>query len=333
MPHIWVPRGDLLENTRELVLPASQASGYFRIVGRRADGRTRVLAEMQKNLILDIGLERWGTGSIIDYCVVGSGTTEPVVTQTTLVSRLEVANSTILSTTNGAQASPPYYSWVRRIFRIAPPGSNRNLGEVGFGWVANGTSLWSRSTIKDADGEATIITWLAEETLEVTYDLRNALWPEALTTGTPYTTQLNGVTYAGVMLAANVTSVGAVGQGVCEDSAPSVLIAATYSTNHPYGMGLYGGAIGVVTGTPSGVSYLTTAMTGKTADAYSSNSHKRTGSQRWEGATNLPGEVPITALMHVNGVGTYQMSVSPGIPKIAGRTLVLNFETPTWGRG
>jgi hypothetical protein len=169
--NIWVPRTKILEPKHELILPGNGAAGLFRVEGRLDDGRQRVLAAWQPNLITDAGLDRWGTGNIITHCCVGSGNTAPAVGDTALVAH--VASAAVVNTSTGSLGTTPYYGYKVFVATFSPPGSNHNLSEIGWAWASGGGSLWSRALIKDGGGTPTTITWLAAETLIVTYELRN----------------------------------------------------------------------------------------------------------------------------------------------------------------
>lgn len=321
MTHFWIPKIQLLENSREIVTPSAGTSGHFSIIGTLPDGRSRVIADWQPNLITDAGLERWGTGAPVANCSVGSGNTPPTVNDTGLVAFI-AQQSSVSSKTQGAQASAPYYGWARWTFRFNPPGANHNLSEVGFGWGANGSNLWSRALIKNNDGVPVTVTWLGSETLDVVYEARKYPWLGDV----PYETTISGQTYSGVIRCSRVTDGGYAYTGSWSfecDFAQSL----GYNPNLSF-VKVYNGTIGAITSFPSGSSNSNTLTT---FDPYAAHSRKRTGKAVFSASTaNLSGGV--TAILHENSVGTYQMSVSPAIPKVADFTLTLNLETPTWGR-
>lgn len=317
MTHFWIPRIQILENTREIATPSAGAGGYFSIAGTLPDGRSRTIAEWQPNLITDIGLERWGTGAPVTNCSVGAGNAPPTVNDTALQAYLRQSSS-VASTSYGAQSAEPYYGWLRLTFRFNPPGSNLNLSEIGFGWGANGEYLWSRALIKNAEGVPITVSWLGTETLEVTYEIRKYPWLDDV----PYETTISGQTYTGVMRASMVTSntewrVVSTQQRCFDDLYGSVTPP------------VYDGAIGAITSSPSGATYYDSSN--KTENPYLALSLKKTGVAVYPAdKANFSGG--ISALRHGNSVGTYQMSIDPPIPKVADFTLTLNIETPTWGR-
>ena len=132
---------------------------------------TVTLAEFD-NLILDAGLNRLGTGGVANCCQVGTGTSAPAVTDTTLQAYL-VGTSTIQA--DSAQsyvAGPPAYVTMSRTFRFGTGVAAGNLTEVGVGWATASGSLFSRARIVDGGGSPTTISVLSDETLDVVYTLR-----------------------------------------------------------------------------------------------------------------------------------------------------------------
>ena len=127
------------------------------------------------NMILDTGLRAIGTNaSYMTYCNVGSSNTPVAATQTSLGNRLY--QSTIAGpgdNATGADNSDPANRYVfrRRVIRFNPTGSAYNVSEIGFGWDAAG-NLFNRALVLDANGDPTTISVLANEYLDITYELR-----------------------------------------------------------------------------------------------------------------------------------------------------------------
>lgn len=309
--NIWVPKTESLENSDALLVPKHGVGGLFRITGRLPDGRQRVLAEWQKNLITDGGLNRWGTGAPIVNCSLGIGTTPPTVLDTNLVAFRRQQNS-IINQTTGVITSSPYYQFLRWDFVFNPPGEELSIAEVGVGWGAGGASLWSRSLIKDVNGAPLILQWLPDETLTVTYEARLYPWLADV----PHTTVISGVTYTGIL---RPSWLGGAGYNTFNNSA--LTIADVNSSN------AYSGTIGVNTAGPSG-----TAATGvSTADAYLNEVLKGTGKVVWgPTSANFAGGVAAVVLMPRTQSG--QVSFVPPIAKLNTHTLTINFDTGVWGR-
>lgn len=149
--------------------------GLYRTEILRADGTVRWDSGLRPNLITDWGLNQLGysTGDFVHSCFVGTGTTAPVPTDNKLQAQVMSANNSSQKTsTFGKQiATAPYYSWVQSVWTFGAATANVTLGEMGTG--SSGTSLVTRSLMKDADGNPTTITLLIGEVLRVTHVLRN----------------------------------------------------------------------------------------------------------------------------------------------------------------
>ena len=139
-------------------------------------GESRSLASFE-NLILDSGLNRLGTGSVIDGACVGTGTTVPENSQTSLASLLRVTSTWQSRVELAGSTTAPYYAEWRIVYRFAAGTAAGNLSEVGLGWDANAWAntmggLWCRALIKDSEGNPTTITVLADEVLDIVYTLQ-----------------------------------------------------------------------------------------------------------------------------------------------------------------
>lgn len=288
----------------------TQCAGWFKIEATRPDGTRRVLADWFPNLILNGGLDRMGANAdYLNWCQVGSGSTAPVATQTALVNRIAGTN-THQNNANGAQASAPYYGWLRRTYRFAQGVAAGNLSEVGVGWATSG-SLFSRALILDGGGSPTTITVLSDEVLDVTYELRRYPGTVDLTG----TVVLDGVTHNWVSRASGVTIAAQWGGA-------DVMALDNASA--------YNGDIGAVTASaPSGTTGLLTA----TPLAYSSGSYTRaTTVSAGLNDGNLSGGIRSILLQrNAGGVGRYQIQFDPAIPK--GNTKVLSLTIQhSWAR-
>lgn len=289
----------------------TQCAGWFKIEAIRPDGTRRVLADWFPNLILNGGLDRMGENAdYLNWCQVGSGSTAPIAAQTALVNRIAGTN-TQQANVSGAQASAPYYGWIRRTYRFAQGVAAGNLSEVGVGWAASG-SLFSRALILDGGGSPTTITVLSDEVLDVTYELRK--YPGSVDlTGSVV---LDGVTYSWVSRVADVTTASRWA------GTPAQVLSQAYVFNGP---------ISGVTGSPSG----TSLQVGIGASAYSPGSYtRRHVVSAGLGAGNLSGGV---RSLHVYGVGlasgsaSYQIQFDPAIPKDNTKVLSLTIQH-TWAR-
>lgn len=293
-----------------------QLSGHFTITAVDANtGESRELAAFE-NLVLNNGLEQFGSDSpnILNYVVVGSGSSTPVVTQTTLDS-VVASTQTQQSIENGTSGSAPYYTWTRKKWRFSQGAAAGNLSEVGIGPTP--TSLFSRSLIKDAGGSPTTVTVLATEYLDVQYELRVYVPTSDVVTNN---VAIGGTSYT-------VTARPA----FCSDyptwSAYSMLSQGIrFDGGNPFIV--YDGTLGAVTSAPSGNPSQSDG--GATNNSYSNASHKRTGSIYF-GLNNGNLTNGIKSML-LRGYGwTFQVEFSSAIPKDANKTLTLNLEV-SWAR-
>ena len=177
--------------TEALATVSACVAGRYKLVATKLDGRTRVIADWFENLILENGLHQAAiqASGYLTTCSVGTSSVEPNINHTAL--GLRIATTTdIFSIVGGAQPTPPYFGWVRKTFRFATGTAAGTLAEVGVGWSAD--SMFSRSLIKDSNGNPTTITILSDEILDVIYELRlyaptNDTVGEVTGNGTTYT--------------------------------------------------------------------------------------------------------------------------------------------------
>lgn len=154
-------------------------AGYVNLhkgrLGPDGEPVTREHISSFKNLVLDTGLQRIGeSDDWINWLHLGSGIQAPHPLQNALQNPTYkgtgVAPGT--HTTMGVNISDPLkpYTWLRRIFRVTPRGENRTYAEMGVGW--NDSNLFSRTLIKDPQGNPNTISILGDEYLDVTYEVR-----------------------------------------------------------------------------------------------------------------------------------------------------------------
>ncbi len=146
------------------------------------------------NLILNSGLDRMAAGTFIAGCVLGSDSSTPVVTDTSITGILGSSTTVQAYGVGTANTStPPYwcsYYWTYRFIEGVATG---NISQVAmaFGTVSAGTTLFSLALVKDSGGTPITITKLADEVLDVTYTLQ-LFCPSADVTGT---ISISGVNY------------------------------------------------------------------------------------------------------------------------------------------
>ena len=177
---------------------SSAMSGRFTLVKGKcdADGNTITAEKVAEfdNIITDQGLNRIGNNGIsgsTSYVHVGTGNTTPAATDTGLVTFVAASNTQQSLSETAQTSTSPYYLSRARTVRFGAGAAAGNLAEVGVGWAASGTVLFSRALILDGGGSPTTITVLSDEYLDVTYELR--IYPPAAdATGT---ITLDGVVY------------------------------------------------------------------------------------------------------------------------------------------
>lgn len=303
-----------------------EIEGLYKIEAVKLDGTRRLLADWFANTISNTGLDliAQSTGSnsiVMQCCVVGSGTTPPddvTFTQGTITTPLKTLTTTANAT--GAQVSAPYYGWWRRTFQFIPTGSAYNASEVGVGRsdgaLPSQFTLFSRQLIVDGLGDPLTISVLADEYLDVTYELR--IYPPL--EDVEFALNITGtdpITHDCVLRATNVTTAtfwGSPLQSNAGMQSPDTEVTS--------------GTIGAITSGITG-SHLSGSPTATNA-AYSVGSYKRRATIVWgiTAGNSVPG---ISAMYFIHSHGAYQVSFDPPILKDSNKILTLVTEV-TWAR-
>lgn len=272
------------------------------------------------NLILNSGLDRMAVGSLVAGCVLGSATSTPAVTDTSISSILGTS-TTLQASGNGTAntSTTPYWCSYYWTYRFIEGKATGNISQVAmaFGTVNATTNaytgLFSLALIKDSGGTPITITKLADEVLDVTYTLQ-LYCPASDVTGT---VSLSGVDYNYTLRPAAAAS------WVADGNFASVNSALAYA-----------GTIGTQLTNPSGTSY---AMTSHTVSSYTTGSFTRDYAVLWDlNQGNAAGGIRSVRLA-TNGPKTFwqieysKVSDSAAIPKDNTKRLTLNFRI-TWGR-
>ena len=154
-------------------------AGEFRVVVKRADGSTKIDTGYQKNLILNQGLDFFGGGNdtnMMAYCVIGSGNSQPVYTQTKLDVAIKGVSGSTFSTKYDYDAARDGNLYkTNKVCKYSFTGLNNvNVSEIGLASIYNDTTtyfLCTRALIKDSQGNPTTITVLSGEILDIYYKL------------------------------------------------------------------------------------------------------------------------------------------------------------------
>ena len=306
-----------------------KVAGYFKIEATNAKtGAKRVLADWFPNLVTNGGLDRMATDhEYLLWCQVGSGSTEPANTNTSLVSKIGAtkAYTSRISSVNGAS---PYYRSNIKVFRFSPGQATGNISEVGVGWLAT-DALFSRALVLDSYGNPTTITVLSDEYLDVTYEHRFYPHETDVTGSITFTGNIGG-TYDYTLRPARIgVYVGQ--QGTSYGETPVSMNNCGAGTAYTDVLNrAYDGSLGIITSTPSG-SYvdITSAMIRN--NTYTAGTYTITQNVAIPvAAGNLAGG-GIKSLLFAWGNLHYQIEFSSKIPKTNQDILSLIF-SHTWAR-
>jgi hypothetical protein len=161
------------------------------------------------NTLLIAGKNQMAKSSTwMNFCQIGSSNAAPNENQTALQD-WEAGTASVVATSTGQALVAPWYGYKRKTFRFAagPSIAGKNLQEAGIGWSVSGVALpgdlISRALILDPVLQTpTVITPLADEFLDVQYELRYYA-PINDVVGPQVT--LDGVVYDTLTRAANAT--------------------------------------------------------------------------------------------------------------------------------
>lgn len=172
---VYVPK------TLEAELPIEQKiEGYF--IVELVDAKTQKVKQRLefKNLLTDVALNSlgagtWSLGNLVQYMGVGTGSTVPAVTDTTLVSQVARTNfNQGFADVSGFGPSNTYvYYRIVRVFIETE--ANGNLTEVGMFQTNVAGTMFTRQLLKDGTGTPTVITKTSADQLRITYEYRLAV--------------------------------------------------------------------------------------------------------------------------------------------------------------
>ena len=170
-------------------------SGHFHLVLRKASGEVKQELEFD-NLITDNGLRAIITGNLgTSNAHVGTGTATPTFSDVKLANPLAqtAAGSGAGPVSYRSRTEPPFWTQMSIKRTFAPGVGTGILTEIGMAPSADLNLVHTRTLIKDANGNPTSITKLADDFLDVTYTIRTAIPNE----DTPFSFELNGQTVTG----------------------------------------------------------------------------------------------------------------------------------------
>lgn len=155
-------------------------AGRFKLNVRKQKDDTLVRRMSFDNLITDAGLEMMNSnsgrdGGVMTFCHIGASSQQPSYSDTTLISWIR-ANRSRGSVAHEPFAAPGGAAGTRSTanYRFSPlnSGSGITISEIGVSFESSSTaSMFSRTLIKDEQGDTTTITILPDEYLDVEYTL------------------------------------------------------------------------------------------------------------------------------------------------------------------
>ena len=166
----------------DIQLPSCTLSGRYKIIVTDKGGSKRI-SNWFDNLVTDLGLDQisnvpLGTGSVpylLTQAYVGTGDAPVAVSDVSLSEYL--SSSDVVETTGTSSyvaGNPPYWRYVRT-FTFAAGTVTGTLSEVGVGYTKD--TLFSRALITDALGEVSPVKVLADEGIQLVYELRSYINP------------------------------------------------------------------------------------------------------------------------------------------------------------
>ncbi len=272
------------------------------------------------NLITNHGLDRILRASLIaPYCRVGVGSSAPNVNNLQLDQQIASTSSRV-SEVYGATSEPPYYGWYRITYEFGVGGVVGNITEVGVSESATKSDLFSRALIVDSAGNPTAVAVQADEILQVVYECR--AYPN--TDDVPFDLQVGNTIHSGVWRPAYITNGNYWGGNI---------LGYRGSGRNSIYLGLHNGAIGPITGYPSG----TRAMESSGEPLrFDGAPYLRTNHKFGLNVANLSGGITSALYYPFNSsyggiIGAYQCSFDPPISKDNTRILTLQMQH-SWDR-
>ncbi len=307
---IFIPR------TRELIAPPQRLGFAGYITAELIDARTKKVKRRVsfKNLITNAGMNGIVTVGVASdnpalskFCGVGTGTTAPANTDTTLVAEISTRATTAGNAVAAYVAGPPDYYSFTQTYTFTETQANGNLTEVGFFSASSAGTMWARQLFKDDVGTVTTITKTSSDQLKITYEIR--IYPP--TTDVVASAQdISGTSYTVTSRAIQVSS------AVWNNAINSLDTFNAGATP----IASYSGALPARTGgVPTG--HLTDSSAG-TATAYTTDSFVRNRTHIWEPAN---GGASITSVVLDNfNSAMFAIGFNPVVPKTTSKRFTLN---------
>lgn len=317
-----------------MIVVPYQLAGRYRLTALRPDGRRRPLADWFDNLILDRGLDEMASNATwLDCCQVGGSAAAEAPSQTALLAPIAGSSTRVAANSRSASA-PPWFSATKITYRFTAGQIVGQISELGIGSSATlGSPLFSRALIKDIYGNPNPGSVLADEALDVDYEL-GIYAPDGDITGTAmidgvavgYTARPALVTTPAHWAPYRAASYASAGQAV------RALFAAATGTH----MACFDGVIGAATSQPGGSSAAADIVTPR---AYVAGSRRVIASLDWNLTTaNFAGGIR-SLLWRLaagtggggNSLGAWQVQFATPVLKTAQQSFGFDVGI-SWGR-
>ena len=190
----------LKKKTTEISIAAEmKIRGEYELYKRKA-GTNEVLEILKfSNLITDNGLQQMGNSPyLIEYCQLGSGNTDPSVTDTALANKHSAVYYTSFSMS--CLTTPPCTHTSTIKYTFNPGVVTQPISEIGISPATSG-NLFSRTLLKDSNDNPTTLTLQSDEYLDVYYYVKT----DPILTDIPFSLDIEGVNYTGIIRSLRVT--------------------------------------------------------------------------------------------------------------------------------
>ena len=256
--------------------------------------------------------------TLTTYCHAGSGSTD-VLPGDTGLANFEAATNNVLTNVTSVKGSAPYYANCVKTFRFAEGTlTSKTIREVAFSTQATNGAIFSRALVLLPYGGKASVNVGATEWLDVIYEFR--LYPQFVTdAGVPTdasgTIVIGASSYAFVIRPSNVTTTGYWDAQLCRAqwvAVSSAWLSSFSSTS----------ALGLVSNQPTNPSGADATSVDSTIQhiTYSAGSYNRE-IQLIIGLADCNASGGIGAVRFHTGMGAYQMTFTPAVPKNAGNTI------------
>ena len=281
------------------------------------------------NLVLNSGLNWLGSNSgsnLFAYACIGTGTNAAAATDTSL--QAYVASTSDLHFDSQSNVGPSTYAGTMQLHHAYPQGAVvGNMAEVGVGWAAGGSSLWSRARIVDGGGTPTTLTVTSLDQLTVYYSLTctpvlTDLTGNVTISGTsyPFTGRIaDATTFMSNLFSALTGTYGQWGQMTASGGSTSSNVVQSYPA---------ASSLGAITAEPSGTPEYsgTSAAAGYTAGNYYADSTFTLDPTQGD----LTGGIGCVLIQYSSNM-KYQFKFTTPIPKDNTKTFTLSVRF-AWSR-